>query len=259
MTRVFWSRPLKGVEGYRELLADDLAEPCLEYELSRNRQSRRISLRFKGSGHVLVTAPSRVSLSQVDAFIGQHLDWLAEQERRYRQVEAQLGIPPFEPKHLGQLLLLGQRASIELGASYSRLVENQHGLLLKLALPLSSSPEEVSNAISQWCKQEARERIGLVFDRLIPRAQKRPQRWQLSGAKTRWGVCTDRQSIRISWRLIFLPPEAMTYVVAHELAHLVYFDHSPAFWEEVNRIDPDSAGHIAMMKRWRMSFTPNVR
>ncbi|MFA7587072.1 MAG: M48 family metallopeptidase, partial [Novosphingobium sp.] len=35
--------------------------------------------------------------------------------------------------------------------------------------------------------------------------------------------------IRINWRLIMAPDPVRRSVVAHEVAHLVHFDHSPRF------------------------------
>ena len=37
------------------------------------------------------------------------------------------------------------------------------------------------------------------------------------------------QCIRINWRLVQAPDHVRRSVVAHEVAHLVHFDHSPAF------------------------------
>ena len=48
-------------------------------------------------------------------------------------------------------------------------------------------------------------------------------------AGTRWGSCSSRGKIRLSWRLILAPPEVRRYVVAHEVAHLVHLDHSASF------------------------------
>jgi predicted metal-dependent hydrolase len=43
----------------------------------------------------------------------------------------------------------------------------------------------------------------------------------------------------LSWRLAMAPREVLCYVAAHEVAHLVRMDHSPAFWAVVERLDPD--------------------
>lgn len=52
----------------------------------------------------------------------------------------------------------------------------------------------------------------------------------------RWGSCTPAsRRIRISTRVAAFPPWVLEYVVIHELAHLAEANHSPAFWELVDR------------------------
>lgn len=45
----------------------------------------------------------------------------------------------------------------------------------------------------------------------------------------RWGSCSVSGDIRYSWRLILAPAFVRTATVAHELAHRLHMDHSPAF------------------------------
>ena len=45
-------------------------------------------------------------------------------------------------------------------------------------------------------------------------------------------------ALPISWRLIARSDTEIEYVIAHELAHLKEFNHSPRFWAEVERIYP---------------------
>jgi len=50
------------------------------------------------------------------------------------------------------------------------------------------------------------------------------------------GSCTPAEkTIRISGRMLHMPSWVLEYVVIHEMAHLIYPDHSKAFWETVNR------------------------
>jgi predicted metal-dependent hydrolase len=48
-------------------------------------------------------------------------------------------------------------------------------------------------------------------------------------AASRWGSCSSKGSIRLSWRLILAPTQVRRFVVAHEVAHLIHLDHSPRF------------------------------
>ena len=53
------------------------------------------------------------------------------------------------------------------------------------------------------------------------------------------GSCDQNNVIYISWRLLAAPIEVINYVIAHEIAHCIYRDHSPAFWSEVARLCPN--------------------
>jgi predicted metal-dependent hydrolase len=53
---------------------------------------------------------------------------------------------------------------------------------------------------------------------------------QVKDTRSRWGSCTEDGRISYSWRLVFAPPKALDYVVAHECSHLVHMDHSENFW-----------------------------
>ncbi|MGB6229460.1 MAG: SprT family zinc-dependent metalloprotease, partial [Litorimonas sp.] len=66
---------------------------------------------------------------------------------------------------------------------------------------------------------------------------------------SRWGSAVTRRGeghISYSWRLICAPPDILEYVCAHECAHLVEANHSPAFWEVCEGLFPETK----MAKRW---------
>jgi predicted metal-dependent hydrolase len=74
------------------------------------------------------------------------------------------------------------------------------------------------------------------------RAGREAGRLSLRDTRSRWGSCSCRGDIMLSWRLVMAPPAILDYVAAHEAAHLVRMDHSRDFWRLVARLDP---GHEA--------------
>ncbi len=63
-----------------------------------------------------------------------------------------------------------------------------------------------------------------------------PRRIAIRDTTSRWGSCSTSGTMSFSWRLAFAPRDVMRYVVMHELAHMVYMDHSPAFWQTVSQL-----------------------
>ena len=69
--------------------------------------------------------------------------------------------------------------------------------------------------------------------------------------KTRWGVCNRKNlSITLNTELIKMNIDKIDYVIIHELAHLVYFDHSKAFWNLVSKYCPNYKNIRKSMKEW---------
>ncbi|OGH67070.1 MAG: hypothetical protein A3B90_00580 [Candidatus Magasanikbacteria bacterium RIFCSPHIGHO2_02_FULL_41_13] len=64
------------------------------------------------------------------------------------------------------------------------------------------------------------------------------ERVSIKRAATRWGSCSSKGNLNFHYRLYFLPEELRDYVVVHEICHLLYMNHSRAFWKEVERSMP---------------------
>lgn len=71
---------------------------------------------------------------------------------------------------------------------------------------------------------------------------------KITSAKTRFGSCSGKNSLCFSWRLLLYPPEAVDYVVVHELAHIREKNHSPAFYAVVASVLPDYKAREQLLK-----------
>lgn len=71
---------------------------------------------------------------------------------------------------------------------------------------------------------------------------------KITGAKTRFGSCSAKNSLCFSLYLMAYPDAAIDYVVVHELAHIRHKNHSPAFYAEVARVMPDYRERRKLLK-----------
>lgn len=85
------------------------------------------------------------------------------------------------------------------------------------------------------------EKMGVTYNRIFIKEQ-----------KTRWGSCSSRDNLNFNWKLILTGDDQLDYVVVHELAHLKQMNHSPQFWQEVEKILPDYKERRRRLKNYRL-------
>lgn len=68
--------------------------------------------------------------------------------------------------------------------------------------------------------------------------------------KSMWGCCDAKGNIVFNFKLLMLPPELQRYVMVHELCHIVHRDHSPSFWQLVEKFEPSYKLLRKEMKRY---------
>ena len=89
-----------------------------------------------------------------------------------------------------------------------------------------------------------RQQLALVMPELFakwqPIIKAQAKETRIKKMHTRWGSCNTRA--RRIWLSVYLPAypiECTEYVIVHELCHLHYANHSPAFWQTVATAMPD--------------------
>ncbi|TDW61616.1 hypothetical protein EDF57_10818 [Novosphingobium sp. PhB55] len=224
------------------LRRDPREEPVLEIAgrqvpvvIRRLAQSRRMTMRLAPDGsEIRISVPRWTRTEDAVAFARSKQSWLAI------QIEA---MPKTQPLGDGALLdFRGHRFTIRHDAALPRRPVPDDGLLLV------GGPEgSLAARLKRWLEGEARDVLAQDLAEYCDRAAQATPALALSGARRRWGSCAADGSIRINWRLIMAPDPVRRSVVAHEVAHLVHFDHSPAFHDFLGQI---FEGSVPSANRW---------
>jgi predicted metal-dependent hydrolase len=151
------------------------------------------------------------------------LAWAATQKQ---WVEEQIGrmLPP-QPLLPGAVIPIeGRDVRLVWSAAFGRTPKLEEGQLI-CGGPEAGFPRR----IELFLKRLALERLSGETAEFAERASVRATAVSVGDARTRWGSCSSKGSIRYNWRLILGPPEARRYVVAHEVAHLKHLNHGRDF------------------------------
>ena len=203
--------------------------------LSVNPRARRLSIRIDGrAGEAVLIAPSERKLGDVVAFARTKAQWMRE-----RLAERPQG-SPLEPGAVVALFGRPVRLAATGGAGAARLTEDVDGPLIVSG----GEGEAFARRVENLFKRVARETLQARTDVHLRTLGLRPVKMSIADPKSRWGSCSPHnRTIRYSWRVIMAPPPVIDYLAAHEVAHLVHADHSPAYWSVVQRLVGDHRPH----------------
>jgi predicted metal-dependent hydrolase len=106
-------------------------------------------------------------------------------------------------------------------------------------MPADLTPDGIKGAVIRIYKMVARRVIVERVSAYANHMNVTPTAIRITGAKTRWGSCSGKNSVNFSWRLIMAGDDVIDYVVVHELAHIKEHNHSPRFWAVIEKVLPD--------------------
>lgn len=205
-------------------------------------RARRLTLRVSPQGEVSCTRPRGVPLAEAEAFASAKRGWVAV---RLAALPLEATVAPG-----GALPVEGRALVVTPVRAAAVRVEGD-----RLLVPEGAAPGPL---VARWLRGLATERLAEACARHAEALGRPVGTIRLRDTRSRWGSCTARGDLMFSWRLAMAPPEVLAYVAAHEVAHLVRMDHSPAFWAVVERLDPGWRAHWAWLRaegpallRWR--------
>lgn len=210
-----------------------LGERVVHYVLRRAKR-RSIGLTIDHRG-LRVGAPRRATLSEVEALILRHRDWVAQKLDEWQQRPQRQSLTLTDGL---QLPLLGSTLELRLACGSNRVVWNEAGPVRVLTLCLRA-PSDAGRLLEKALREKALSVFSERYRLFASRLGVTPPPLRLSSARTRWGSCSLRSGIRLNWRLIFFPLDSLDYVIAHELAHLREMNHSQRFWMVVEGLYPN--------------------
>ncbi len=97
---------------------------------------------------------------------------------------------------------------------------------------------QVARAMRRWLSRHARNSLAPWLDELSKEAGLPYGGVSVRGQRTRWASCSSRKNISLNYRLLFLPPDTVRYILNHELCHTVHLNHSRDFWEMLGSLEP---------------------
>jgi predicted metal-dependent hydrolase len=225
---------------------------------SKSRE-RTVSLGVDPSGKVIITAPASTPLETIVEIAHSKLDWI----NRHLKEKRQLAEYRFDKEFVSgeSIQFLGKQYMLKIteGDEDAPASCSIHGKYLKVQVPKGLNPtigsELVKEQLMNWYKQQAAEKIpervakyaakhGFIYNSVLIKEQEK-----------RWGSCDHLGNLRFNWKIIMAPISLVDYVVVHELCHLRVKNHTPEFWQLLERILFDYEARKSKLKELGNAYT----
>lgn len=209
----------------------------IDYRLIRSDR-RTLSISIDREGALVVRAPKRMSVKEIERFILQKQHWIEEKQSAARKAAASCpgmtegAMIPFWGDTFTIAFYDGKKAILRDGI---------------LWLPKTG---EAAQHARKWRLQQAQTLITPRVEMWAKKTGLVPQKIGYGNAQSRWGSMNHRtRSLRLNAALVHCPQDIVDYVIVHELVHIIQPDHSAAFHAAVRSILPDADSRRVALKQ----------
>lgn len=236
----------------------------VQYHLKKSRRRRTVSIKVKFDSSIVVYAPQWMEKPQINTIVEKKMGWIRKKQEEFQRICYPGETRKYqEGEHFyffGDAYVLqfcessGMKriGSLELDSETKTLTlkippRKEHDALglteEKLKKTLRKRIIELyRRQAKEWLKTHEKTLQAHFFEHLPPGTENEVHwfliNYQLRAMKSRWGSCQSDGTIRLSLRLFGAPDELISYVVYHELCHLINFNHSRNFYTILSYIEP---------------------
>jgi predicted metal-dependent hydrolase len=225
-----------------------IGETAISYIITRSSRAKRQRI-VVTAGEVEVIAPDLTSDEEITAFIYSRRRWVFDTRSKMLERQVQ-GVHPSRYVSGAKVPFRGRqvRLRIEETSGNEVTVNYRNGFLVQVSHGLTPDERDrrIEETLHDWMKARLRQDIAVIIDRTCKRLGLEARGFRLREQKHLWGTCGKDGILYLNWHLIFVPKPVLEYAVVHEVCHLKYRDHSPAFWGLVHSMMPDYSAR----KKW---------
>lgn len=204
-----------------------------------NRHS--LALTIDEQGDLIVKAPFSMPIEKIYSFIQEKQKWI---EKKQEYVKSTLT----QNKQIvdyNQVFFLGKKYNVVLIKGLEQQYLTKDYLAIEYTQSINSKKQHIKDFFLDNVEQILLPRLKQLSS--IVKVQ--PSCVKIINSKAKWGMCDNKKTIYLNWKLCMLPPNIIDYVIIHELCHIKHLNHSKEFWKQVYNYDNSYKDDINLIKK----------
>jgi predicted metal-dependent hydrolase len=221
-----------------------------------SKRAKRVLLRVIPGEGLEIVVPVGFDGRSLPAILDRHRAWIARQlDRLGPMVTVELADLPLPER----IPLLAEGMIVEM--AYQACGEGILQLKQRGRARLEMTGDLADRAgcillLQRWLKHRARRHLATRLQEVSMQTGLRYRSIQMRSQKSRWGSCSNRGTISLNCKLMFIQPELVHYLLIHELCHTIHMNHSEQFWSLVKQHEPDYLNLDSQLHKARDGVPP---
>ncbi|MDR2562487.1 MAG: M48 family metallopeptidase [Prevotellaceae bacterium] len=214
-----------------------------EYRYSE--RARRINIRVKHSGEVIVSMPLNITMEEAKNFVAEKAEWIRKARNKMMAIKDNKTVftadQEYRTKFRTLRLIPENRANIRLNVTTQ---------FIEIAYPNDCDirdervQDTIRKAMEHAWKIEAYEYLPKQMKQLAAEHKLQFRELAIKNTRSFWGNCSADNKIVLSLHLMHLPDELIDYVILHELCHTVHKNHGAGFWKLLDQLTKGQARQL---------------
>ena len=202
---------------------------------------KNVHLKVFRSLEVVLSVPMTVPSDWIDSFLKNHVEWIDDQITKYKKASGYNNLSSIRSGSSTQLL--GKDVRIYKEASLENRIELDEKKVCMFLKDISDE-DLAQRLFDEWWRNKAVEIFQFEMEKLYQKIFKKYGLDQphvlVRKMKTLWGSCApNKNKITLNEYLLKADIRCIQYVLLHELAHLLYPNHSKEFYDFLTIHMPD--------------------
>lgn len=200
----------------------------MKYSIKYSKR-KTISISVDEYGSVLVKAPYKVTVGEIEEALSKHSKWI---EKKIIQVKNRERLPEDIILFLGEEKKLNINIQKDLNKEYVLYANDEFTAYV-------TCEEHVKIVMKKYLIEVARNVIDKKIKKYSIKLGVYPNSVRMKDTKTRWGSCSYVNNLNFNYRLIMAREDVLEYVVLHEMCHIIYKNHSVEFYTLIESMMKD--------------------
>ena len=160
---------------------------------------KTISLMISPQGKLIIKAPLNCPMDYITNVVNKRQDWIIKNQTKILQ-HTTLNQDIITYK---KVMFLGKVYRLALADNIKKLTLYNDALYIPLKMPKNKIKPNIIKWYKQTAQNLANQRVSLYANimHLIPKSV------SINNTKTSWGLCNNKNEIKLNWRIAMLPPE----------------------------------------------------